>query len=73
MRYQGTKIHKVNPGKFIKGGDFMTGDGTGAATVYNNDTIEAEKNVYKFKEPYLLAASANPEGQVGCQFFITLD
>jgi cyclophilin family peptidyl-prolyl cis-trans isomerase len=27
----------------------------------------------KFCEPYLLVASANDEGQVGSQFFITLD
>ena len=32
-------------------------------TVYNNnETMDAEKNKLKFKEPYLLAASANKDG-----------
>jgi len=49
------------------------GDGTGSTTVYDKDTIPSEKNNLKFKEPYLLAASANEEGEIGCQFMITLD
>ena len=72
-RYRDSYIHKVVHGKFIKGGDFMNGDGTGAATVYDSTTMPAEKNSLTFKEPYLLAASANSEGQVGSQFIITLD
>lgn len=51
----------------------MNGDGTGAATVYDSPTIPAEKNSLKFIEPYLLAASANPQGKVGSQFIVTLD
>jgi cyclophilin family peptidyl-prolyl cis-trans isomerase len=57
----------------MKAGDFMNGDGTGAATVYNNTTMESEKNKLTFKEPYILAASANEEGKVGSQFFVTFD
>lgn len=34
--------------------------------------MPAEKNKLKFKEPYLLAASANSEGRVGSQFMLTL-
>lgn len=41
------------------------GDGTGAGCVYESETFEHETNRLKFKEPYLLAASANKEGQVG--------
>lgn len=51
----------------------MNGDGTGAATVYDSSTIEAESNKLKFVEPYLLAAAANDEGRVGSQFIVTLD
>jgi hypothetical protein len=43
-------------------------DGTGNQTVYEEGalkTIESEKNNLKFTEPYLLAASANEEGQIG--------
>jgi cyclophilin family peptidyl-prolyl cis-trans isomerase len=72
-KYRDSYLHKVVHGKFIKGGDFINGDGTGAATVYDSSTIPAEKNALKFKEPYLLAASANSEGRIGSQFFITLD
>ncbi len=55
------------------GGDIVNQNGTGAITVYNDkQTIPAELNDLKFNEPYLLAASANEEGQTGCQFFITL-
>lgn len=72
-KYRDTYMHKLVHGKFIKGGDFMNADGTGAATVYDASTIPAEKNNLTFKEPYLLAASANSEGQIGSQFFITLD
>lgn len=65
MKYTDTKLHQVVPGRFIKGGDFIYGDGTGSATVYNSETMESEKNKLKFKEPFLLAASANKEGQTG--------
>ena len=56
----------------------MNGDGTGCATVYQDEnqgkTMAAEKNsLVTFDEPYLLAMSANQHGETGCQFFITLD
>ena len=41
-RYKDTYIHQVVPGKFLRGGDFMNGDGTGAATVYDAPTMPAE-------------------------------
>jgi len=72
-RYRDTYFHKVVHGKFIQGGDFLNGDGTGSATVYDSSTMPSEKNSLKFDEPYLLAASANSQGQIGSQFFITLD
>lgn len=78
MKYRESKFHKVIPGRFLLGGDFINQDGTGSLTVYKNqdgieqDNIQAEKNSLKFKEPYLLAASANSEGRVGSQFMITL-
>eukprot|EP00347_Sterkiella_histriomuscorum_P021002 403335639 len=74
MKYTDNMFHKVVPGRFLLGGDFLHQDGTGAMTVYNNEeTMEAEKNKLKFKEPYLLAASANKEGKVGSQFMVTLN
>ena len=50
-------------------------DGTGSQTVYEEgrlNTIPNEENNLRFTEPYLLAASANEDGQVGSQFFITM-
>ena len=72
-RYRDSYIHQIVHGRFLRGGDFMNGDGTGSATVYDNSTIESEKNNLKFVEPFLLAAAANTEGRVGSQFIITLD
>ena len=78
LRYKNSSLHAIHEQRFILGGDFVSGDGTGSATVYRNEhdgkTMQAEKNtIVKFDEPYLLAMSANKEGQTGCQFFITLD
>jgi peptidyl-prolyl isomerase H (cyclophilin H) len=72
-KYRDSYIHKIVHGKFLVGGDFMNGDGTGSSTVYDSSSIPAEKNSLKFKEPYLLAAAANPEGSIGSQFILTLD
>ena len=72
-KYRDSYIHKLVHGKFMVGGDFMNGDGTGSATVYDSSTITSEKNELKFKEPYLLAAAANSEGRIGSQFVLTLD
>ena len=55
------------------GGDIVTADGFGSQSVYDGDTFPAESNDLKFSEPYLLAASANDKGEIGSQFFITLD
>ena len=73
MRYKDSLLYKVVPGKYIRGGDFLYNDGTGATTVYNDELFPSEKNKLKFKEPYLLVAAANSEGKIGSQFFITLD
>ena len=78
MRYKGSNFLGVHEQRFITGGDFVCGDGTGSATVYedenNGKTMEAETNKsVRFDEPYLLAMSANRDGHTGCQFFITLD
>jgi cyclophilin family peptidyl-prolyl cis-trans isomerase len=64
-RYQDSYLHQVVHGRFIRGGDFLNGDGTGAATVYNESTMESEKNGLRFVEPYLLAAAANDKGRTG--------
>ena len=75
MWYKGSRFHRINSSKWVCGGDLINKDGTGSQTIYENGTlasIPAEKNKLKFSEPYLLAASANDEGEVGSQFFITM-
>ena len=56
--------------RWITGGDFIKHDGTGSATVYDDEdaiSMPAEKNKrLKFSEPFLLAMSANEEGRTGC-------
>ena len=70
--YKNSVFHKIRSGKWIMGGDIERGDGLGSTTVYKKSKMEAETNDLKFSEPYLLAASANDQGEVGSQFFITL-
>lgn len=69
MKYRDTYFHRVVPGRFIQGGDFINHDGTGSATVYDNGNqrmMDAEKNKLNFVEPYLLAACSNKDGKTGC-------
>ena len=78
MRYKGSNFLNVHEQRFITGGDFISHDGTGSATVYPEEnkgkTMQAEVNTQaSFNEPYLLAMSANAKGETGCQFFVTLD
>ena len=73
MRYKGSYFQQIVEQRFITGGDFVSQDGLGSATVYpDTKTIPSEKNDLKFSEAYLLAMSADKDGNTGCQFFITL-
>ena len=73
MRYKGSYFQQIVEQRFITGGDFVSQDGLGSATVYpDTTTILSEKNDLKFSEAYLLAMSADKDGNTGCQFFITL-
>jgi peptidyl-prolyl isomerase H (cyclophilin H) len=73
QKYKGSYFLNVVEQRFITGGDFVNNDGTGSTTVYPEQVkIKSEKNNLKFSEPYLLAMSADSEGNTGCQFFITL-
>jgi cyclophilin family peptidyl-prolyl cis-trans isomerase len=76
MWYKGSEIHKIHSKRWIMGGDIVNRDGTGSVCIYQNGNaknFEAEENDLKFSEPYLLVASANEDGMVGSQFFITLE
>ena len=50
------------------GGDLINQNGTGSITIYDDGkktNLEAEANLLKFSEPYLLVAPANEEGNTG--------
>lgn len=66
QRYKNTYFQQINEQRFILGGDFVSHDGTGAATVYKDETVIEESNNLTFDEPYLLAMAANAEGKTGC-------
>ena len=70
MRYKNTYFMKTYEKRWVTGGDFVKHDGTGTATVYDDEdaiSMPSEKNKrLKFSEPFLLAMSANEEGRTGC-------
>ena len=66
--YKGSTFHKIVSGQWIMGGDLSSLDGTGSLTIYDDgkaENMEAETNLLKFTEPYLLVAPANEEGKTG--------
>eukprot|EP00760_Papus_ankaliazontas_P020843 PhM_4_TR18576/c0_g1_i1/m.59956/K09567/PPIH, CYPH; peptidyl-prolyl isomerase H (cyclophilin H) len=67
--YKNTKFHRVVKGFIIQGGDFVKSDGTGIASIYNNNKTFEDEN---FSVPHttgcLSMASAGPNSN-GCQFF----
>ena len=74
MRYKGTYFTRIFEQRFMQGGDFISQDGKGSATVYpGKERMRSERNKLKFSEPYLLAMASDSDGNTGSQFFITLD
>lgn len=67
MRYKNTYFQRIYEQRFITGGDFVKADGTGSATVYDNEpSMKAEENTLRFEEPYLLAMATDSDGNTGC-------
>jgi len=76
LHYKGSRFHKIIPGKFVQGGDFVKGNGTGGDSIYSQDgdgTFSCENFKLKHDRPCLvsMAHKNNEDGKNCSQFFFT--
>ena len=71
--YRGVRLHRLVPGQFVQGGDFVKGNGAGGESVWGG-VFKDEKGALALKldRRGLVAMSNTGKNSNGSQFFVTL-
>ncbi|CAD7964151.1 unnamed protein product [Amoebophrya sp. A25] len=74
LSFANSTFHRIVPGKFLHGGDFTRGDGSGGDSIYNGK-FNDEKPGLKFMHDQkgLLSMANSGKNSNTSQFFVTLD
>jgi cyclophilin family peptidyl-prolyl cis-trans isomerase len=73
LSYKGVRLHRLVPGAFVQGGDFVKGNGAGGESIWGG-TFKDEKGALALKldRRGLVAMSNTGKNSNGAQFFFTL-